>query len=336
MFSCGYTNGCDGICTAGTCDSPGLACAGGICKCSPGSCAGCCGDDGQCHSGVGGPGGCGSGGVHCQESTAYDCDASTCGGNGQPCCASGPSCQSPLACLGGGLDGGADGGSGGGRCGCVPSCADAGCGASDGCGGICQGATATCAPGQVCANGGVCVCDPTQCSGGCCNGTTCEVNPGDAGLCGIGGNVCQPIQSGMCPHCGGYAETCCPGTGCTPPLSCEAGEAGKALCVGCTPSCVAKLCGQDDGCGHPCFSDGPNASPQAIACPIGEHCGVASGAVACVCDSTSCAEGCCVGGACVNGNVGNPALCGIGGGQCIACGAGQICSGGLCQTPADP
>ena len=246
-----------------------------------------------------------------------------CGSNGQVCCTSGPACAAPLSCGGGGQAG---------VCGCTPSCgadADGGvaCGASAGCGGICQGASNTCPEGQRCVNGGICICDPTSCPQGCCAGSKCVVNGGDP-QCGTGGAACVDCDGGGCnvtcqgSPCGGADQDCCAGSGCIEPLTCNAGK-----CT-CTPSCAGKACGEGDDCGGTCLADG-----DASICPMGQTCSKTLGT--CTCDPTSCPTGCCVSGVCIDGNQSNLALCGTGGTACIACSAGQICTGGACVSPDD-
>ncbi len=303
--ACGLTDGCESICAFGGCPV-GLACMGGVCKCGPSTCSGCCGTDGQCHSGVGDPAGCGTGGVVCQPTVNGKCTKTACGGNGQPCCG-GSACTSPLACEDGGF------------CGCTPKCdSTTKCGADDGCGGVCQAGWNMCPEGERCVTGGVCTCDPAACPG-CCNGSSCVVMTSST-QCGSNGVACVDCGGKVCnvgcgSSCGGEGLVCCtPGDTCIAPLTCVVADGGS-MCS-CAPSCAGKACGEGDGCGNVC----PGS------CLAGQFCDVEAGT--CGCDGTSCPEGCCIAGVCINGNVGNPALCGIGGVACTACAAGQICSGG--------
>lgn len=85
----------------------------------------------------------------------------------------------------------------------------------------------------------------------------------------------------------------------------------------CVPQCDGKLCGQDDGCGDACTVG---------FCTLGQRCeeGV------CVCDGTSCPEGCCLAGDCYLGSA--DTHCGEAGATCVdclqidqSCGAEQTC-----------
>src|SRR5205823_6227599 len=63
------------------------------------------------------------------------------------------------------------------------------------------------------------------------------------------------------------------------------------------------------------------------ACDANTHCVMGN----CVCDGTSCPNGCCMGNVCVaptNGFNGGP--CGTGGVQCTLCVQGQACVGNAC------
>ena len=157
--------------------------------------------------------------------------------------------------------------------------------------GASDGCSGVCAQGS-CPSGEKCVAGTCTCDpgtcAGCCEGTACE--PGTAtAACGHGGGVCQ--------SCTGEGQTC--------------GGSGHAGVCGCTPHCTG--CGGDDGCGGTCNT-----------CSSGQTC--VGGA--CVCNATSCPNGCCEGSSCLTGT--STSACRSGGALCGTCSSGLECAGGNC------
>ncbi len=178
--ACGASDGCGGICSNGSCPSFGDDCVNGVCQCNPSFCEGCCGS-GLCQTGTTDTA-CGSNGVACGACAAgttcnVESQCSACGADGQPCCG-GTSCGPYLSCGGGGDQG---------YCGCTPArpCDELPCGASDGCGHVCQ--TETCGSGLHCLSG-ACTCDSTSCTGCCSSGQCLAGNAASA--CGSTGTSC--------------------------------------------------------------------------------------------------------------------------------------------------
>lgn len=101
---------------------------------------------------------------------------------------------------------------------CSEACGERECGAAP-CGGSCG----TCPGDEVCTDSGSCVPDPGQTSGE----TSCESSCDDLGFrCG--------------EHCGEPCGVCDDGFECVE-NACE-----------CAPTCIGKVCGEDDGCGGVC------------------------------------------------------------------------------------
>jgi hypothetical protein len=97
---------------------------------------------------------------------------------------------------------------------------------------------------------------PTVQAGACQNQPPCNCDPSPMGspYIGPGGGLCEPKcnGSGGCScWAGGWFGDCGSGGGPPPPPPC-------------VPSCVGKVCGQDNGCGTPC--SGPTAG-DGICCP---------------------------------------------------------------------
>jgi len=96
--ACGADDGCNGVCTGGTCPGSGQHCENGVCACDETSCMGCCSGT-TCNVGTA-DNACGNGGVTCTTCPSGQTCGTTCGvcgGSGQPCC-SGNTCTSPLSC----------------------------------------------------------------------------------------------------------------------------------------------------------------------------------------------------------------------------------------------
>jgi hypothetical protein len=78
---------------------------------------------------------------------------------------------------------------------------------------------------------------------------------------------------------------------------------------------AAAPCPSNQKCGNTC-------------CPSGSRCISGGGKPRCVCDATSCPNGCCQGGTCQAGTT--AAACGSGGTACQACTGGTSCCAGTC------
>ncbi len=74
------------------------------------------------------------------------------------------------------------------------------------------------------------------------------------------------------------------------------------------------------------------AGRQCLACPANDTCrdGTCVGPAAC--DFDTCPNGCCANGLCVPTSTQSVNSCGLGGGQCRSCGAGNVCNNGTCQS----
>ena len=220
---------------------------------------------------------------------------------------------------------------------CMPGNTTSGCGTG---GGACQ----QCAPGQSCS-GGTCTstCDAASCPNGCCAGATCVVRTVSA--CAPGGAACAACDPAAADNCNpmgfcacGLNPSCPPGSTCSGgacvaagcnPMSCPNG-----CCVGAT--CVARsvmACGPG---GAACMACNPivadNCSPSGScacgsgpACANGQHCA----AGACVCDATSCANGCCAGSTCLLGVT--AMACGANGSACVSCVPPTSCTNQHCM-----
>ena len=313
---------CPGCCSGATCTAPATLRACGV---HGSTCMDCsvvgdrCSTDGQCTCGPGPE--CGPG-LHCVSGSCV-CDQTSCPAG----CCDGDLCapRAFQAC-----------GAGGAACApCDPATTDT-CAST----GACQcGAGPPCDSGQWCA-GGTCVCDARSCSG-CCAGSLCLSGSADA-ACGAAGVVCEPCATpatcsdGACSNCdsASCAGGCCTGSTCH--------ESSMSFCgVDAVPCAFcdalrADTCAASGGC--KCGTEAP--------CGAGQRCGSGS----CVCDATSCPNGCCVGDGCYS-----PSLqqCGTAGGACVgcapyladncaatgrcqcgaaaACSTGQRCTGGMCR-----
>lgn len=277
--------------------------------------------------------GCAAGNAACltcnctPDCTGKSCGDDGCGGQCQPGCGAGTSCDAgTFQCIG-----------------CSPSCDGKQCG-DDGCGG-------TCAPGctqpATCDEGlGQCVspCIP-DCSGRQCGDNGCG---GSCGSCG-GGMSCNAATyqcEGSCqPSCVGKycGDDGCGGScgGCAEKMACNTNSMCEATC---TPNCAGKVCGSDDcigQCGPGC-ADGSTCSEDGTQCVVtcgngvqdpGEQCEPAfmpaslpcsgvlmHGEAQVTCDA-NCRldfQGCtCSGG----GDCGIP----LGGGGCLFCAVQTVC-----------
>ncbi len=134
--------------------------------------------------------------------------------------------------------------------------------------------------------------------GGACSGTMC-------------GSSCSDLRTDV-NNCGACGRKCGYGT-------CQSGDcicqiAGLSWCTG---ACVNFQ------------SDDTNCGGCGIRCVPGQHC---SGNV-CVCDKTSCPDGCCKGTTCEDFASQASAMCGTAGAACGTC-TGGTCQMGQCSCPS--
>ena len=127
------------------------------------------------------------------------------------------------------------------------------------------------------------ICAASTCPTGCCDGTVCRTGNAPA-QCGRGGIACQTCSAtgdacinGTCSGCAASCVTgCCVGSTCTPRATNSCGGNGQ-LCVNC--GIGADSCSATGEC--QCGGSRP--------CGTGQRCSLGQ----CVCDATSCANGCC-------------------------------------------
>lgn len=268
-------------------------------------------------------------------------------------------------------DGGLPDGSDGGGCGaCSQGCCNGGtrgvcepfasqtagsCGAG---GATCQ----ACATGQTCdSTNGQCICTPSSCPNGCCNGSTCVPYASQAaGTCGAGGAACGPCLSGQdcsttngqclcdatsCPH------GCCNGATCVAyaeqtPGQCGTGGVSCAACANAVCDTTSGSCTCDSNtCPNGCCNGGATGTCELYASESTGSCGVGAATCSacgggtecdktsgkCVCDANSCPNGCCNGNTCVAYSAQSTTECGTAGAACAPCGGGQTCSSGVCS-----
>jgi hypothetical protein len=198
---------------------------GGVCKntgsCNAQTCAGgCCDQGGLCNMGTS-DFQCGVNGQGCQNCAQFGeiCRFQTC----QPNMGCSPA-TCPTGCCQGNI--------------CVAGGDNTACGAA---GQVCKDCTGS---GDVCNGMGICIpppplCNPGNCSGGCCIGNVCAVGNQDT-TCGKGGAQCQNCQS-LNEVC--TAQTCV----IVPPPVCNSTNCA-GCCDGagnCQPGFLNNLCGQN-------------------------------------------------------------------------------------------
>lgn len=157
-------------------------------------------------------------------------------------------------------------------------------------------------------------CDPTKAD-------TCDA----AGLCRCGGtNPCgnnQQCVGGQCVcNAASCPNGCCNSGVCTTPTTVSlCGKPGLA-CTSCNATLADSCLNGDCSCGS-----------LGAVCASGQRC--VSGT--CVCDATSCPNGCCKGAnQCLSPS--NTSQCGLGGVACQTCGTGQTCPNGACVGAPTP
>ena len=160
------------------------------------------------------------------------CGADGCGGSCGTC-ASGQSCNSS------------------GQCVCTPNCSSKVCG-QDTCGNECGALNGECATGYNCNSSGQCICIP-QCSGKVCGSDGCGSS---CGTCASGQTCSSGGQCACSQSCG--SKTCgqdaCGNKCGTLNGACPSGQScnSSGQCVACTPNCVSKCAGEDNGCNGKC------------------------------------------------------------------------------------
>jgi hypothetical protein len=164
------------------------------------------------------------------------------------------------------------------------------------------GATcATCGTNLACDKlNGQCVCNASSCPLGCCNGNTCVLYASQGtGECGTGGATCTTC---------GIGDTCSSG-------QCTCG--GGGTCAGCCngSTCEALTSESSTSCG--------SGGAACEACPGGDTCNTSNGQ--CVCNASSCPNGCCSGTTCIAYASESNGSCGAMGAACTACGSNQAC-----------
>ena len=359
-------NGCGGSC--GIC-APGDVCSpAGECihTCAPQ----CFNDDGTIRTC--GPDGCGGQCGFCPDNAFCDdlgqcvqectpqCQGKQCGDNG--CGGSCGTCWWGTVCEDG-------------SCiePCQPQCWDKQCG-SDGCGASCG----TCPAGTYCSGQGQCVdlcspkcnfkeCGPDGCGGACgycgydenCINGACAtfVSCNDILNCSWSCTDGDEACNNACFAAGSPAAKqqwfdlwscvqaqCGPGSpeNCPAQALMGACSAQYSACMGCTPNCQGKQCG-DNGCGGSCGScpPGVDCDPTWGICECQPKCnGKECGPDGCgdSCGTCSGEEQCNYQGVCVCMPACQDKQCGDNGcgGSCGTCPSGWDCSGGWCEPPCYP
>ncbi len=151
-------------------------------------------------------------------------------------------------------------------------------------------------------------CNALNCPG-CCADGVCQLGTAPT-TCGVAGNACSSCGSGescddgVCSGCAvSCASGCCVGSTCSSASTEICGTKGQAC----------RNCGiQSDSCS----AAGQCQCGAGSSCRVGQRC---SGSQ-CVCDATSCANGCCSSdGQCLTATQQNEGQCGLGGLRCEVC-----------------
>ncbi|MGC4113524.1 MAG: hypothetical protein QM765_02425 [Myxococcales bacterium] len=324
-------------CGAADCASD-QECVNGACQCTAQKCPeGCCDATQHCQTGATNQA-CGTGGEACKSCEGGVCAAHQC-----------IACQCPEGCCDAEL-------------GCVDASAMSAkaCGAKNGAclnctlgsGDACDADGAcTCGAGPGCAAGthcvsGACVCDPTTCKDGCCSSDNKCHSPPTLAACGTAGESCTACGFGADACSSEGACRCGSGPECGPGLHCVSGacQCDATSCSGCCgpTGCVevpsALACGKAGGECKGCDStvadrclDGACSCNGGPACADGQRCTGAG----CVCDPTSCPDGCCSGNVCQGGDA--LSMCGTGGAPCAVCDSSSDgCVAGACVCGSGP
>jgi len=350
--NCGESDTCGGLCD-GPCPGDYAVCDAGVCGCLYEPCEGiCCPElnecvDGQCtpicvpdcdDEPCGAPDDCGGfcNAGYCEDENEV-CIAGVCECTGVIC--EGACCASNETCTDG-------------VCTCFPVCAGAPCGASDGCGGFCDG---PCPENQICVDL-VCQCEFTECGGECCaedeicEGGQCTCVPdcfdencgADDGCGGLCDGPCLDPDAvcvdGVCecPYtaCGGECcaetEVCHQGACCAPPTCDDLAADCGAIDDGCGGSVFCGACGDNQWCtpDYACECLYASCGGGTTCCAEFEICQDD----VCQCPTLVCDGECCAGGqVCGPEGCCNPATCGDLGAECgtpdDGCGGVVSCGG---------
>jgi hypothetical protein len=228
-------------------------------------------------------------------------------------CGEGGSCPGSLVCCGDSM--------------CRPSCGSGGGTATGGGGGTAGGTGGGTNTGGGGGGGGGALdsgvtCGPLTCPNGCCDGNTCV--PGQSGeKCGRAGgacNACPGSEACVDGACGGCLQTCT--TGCCSGSTCA--PRGVDTCGANASAC--STCGIT---ADTCTGSGQCECGNGSACALGQRC---TGG-ACVCDATSCPDGCCTSsGACLRPGQQSGSQCGLNGIACAGCDEPPAAT---CANPSD-
>ena len=191
------------------------------------------------------------------------------------------------------------------------------------------GAVASCQAGQQCIDG-VCVCNPSSCPSGCCQGPNCV----EAALasCGASGLACQKCDSARSDSCSaegscqcGSGASCAGGQRCVAGLCvCDASSCPSGCCEGasCRTRTLASCGAAASSCvvcdatlADTCSAEGRCRCGLNPTCAAGQTC-TPDGCKGGSCDSTNCPDGCCAAGVCQARSF---ATCGNAGSACSAC-----------------
>ncbi|MGC9983125.1 MAG: SUMF1/EgtB/PvdO family nonheme iron enzyme [Polyangia bacterium] len=141
-------------------------------------------------------------------------------------------------------------------------------------------------------------------------GSTCSDLNTDVNNCGACGRSCQNTNAQG--------------------LSCNAGLCDTTNCTVGWGNCTQPAAPMtDDGCETYLNTNATNCGRCGNACGSGQRC---SGGT-CLCDGTSCPNGCCDGQTCEAYSSQTSLTCGTAGATCGACTGGQTCQSGVCVCP---
>ncbi len=190
-------------------------------------------------------------------------------------------------------------------------------------------------------------CTAASCPQGCCQDNVCRADLSLA-QCGKAGAHCAPCDAALADSCTAGACQCGAGPACGNGQRCQGGACvcDPMLCAnGCCDGSACKVeafptCGVGGGACRTCdavktdrcLNGGCGCGPLGGECGAGQRCKAGQ----CVCDSTTCADGCCAGATCVKAT--SLGQCGQGGQACVACNTAfaNTCVGGACRCGTGP